>query len=115
MSTGERVEGATRSTQEGVMDPRTRLLVFKMVNAGTLLEVQYVRGGGGGGGGGGSYAICGARYCIINVQWVCRSVPWFADRLWRFWRGRRCYPFPPERRRKSRFGLSVDAVSDEYS
>ncbi|CAN0456224.1 unnamed protein product [Hapterophycus canaliculatus] len=40
MSSGGRVEGATRSTQEGVMDPRTRLLVFKMVNAGTLLEVH---------------------------------------------------------------------------
>lgn len=36
---GERVEGATRSTQEGVMDPRTRLLVFKMLNAGVLLKV----------------------------------------------------------------------------
>lgn len=58
MAAGERVEGATRSTQEGVMDPRTRLMVFKMVNAGTLLEVRggeerEVWGGGAGGEGGG--------------------------------------------------------------
>lgn len=39
MTGGVRVEVATRSTQEGVMDEHTRLLVFKMVNAGTLAEV----------------------------------------------------------------------------
>lgn len=44
MVVGGRVEGATRSTQEGVMDPRTRLLVFKMVNAGALLEVRLCSG-----------------------------------------------------------------------
>lgn len=43
MAAGERVEGATRSTQEGVMDPRTRLLLLKMVNASTLLEVSTAR------------------------------------------------------------------------
>ncbi|CAM9275634.1 unnamed protein product [Ectocarpus sp. 12 AP-2014] len=40
MAAGGRVEQATRSTQEGVMDPRTRLLLFKMQNNGTLLEVH---------------------------------------------------------------------------
>lgn len=45
MAAGQRVELATRSTQEGVMDPRTRLMVFKMVNAGVLLEVSGVASG----------------------------------------------------------------------
>lgn len=42
MTGGTRVEGATRSTQEGVMDTHTRLLVYKMVNAGTLAEVRFL-------------------------------------------------------------------------
>lgn len=39
MTGGTRVETATRATQEGVMDAHTRLLVFKMINAGLLAEV----------------------------------------------------------------------------
>ncbi|CAM9288886.1 unnamed protein product, partial [Discosporangium mesarthrocarpum] len=35
-----RVEGEVRATQEGVMDPSTRMTVLKMINAGHLFEVH---------------------------------------------------------------------------
>jgi RIO kinase 1 len=35
-----RVEHATRATQDGVLDPRTRLLLFKMLNKGLFSEVR---------------------------------------------------------------------------
>lgn len=42
MVAGGRVEVATRSTQEGVMDEHTRLLILKMVNADVLSEVRVI-------------------------------------------------------------------------
>lgn len=41
-----RVEHATRATEDGVLDPRTRLLLFKMLNKGLFSEVRGLFRGG---------------------------------------------------------------------
>lgn len=57
MAARGRIEGSTRATQEGVLDSRTRLILFKMLNKGLFQEVRDCKAAG--------------RSCCSYVTHVC--------------------------------------------